>query len=143
MNDNLGGQFVDTNVLIYAHDVSSGFKHERAVALLETLWSSRTGHLSIPILQEFFVTVTQKLPKPLSPERAIQIIGELAVWEVHRPDVDDVLDAIQLHQRYQLSFWDAMVLNSAVQLGCETLWSEDLNPGQQYSGVLVRNPFRD
>ncbi len=70
----------------------------------------------------------------------MQIIAELAVWKVHRSGVDDVLDATQLQRRYQLSFWDAMVVNSALQVGCQTLWSEDLNPGQRY-GVTVRNPF--
>ncbi len=134
-------QFVDTNVLIYAHDSSAGVKHERAKTLLTELWQNRTGCVSIQVLQEFYVNVTQKVAKPLTPEVAAQIISDLSVWQVHQPGVDDVLDAIQLQSRYQLSFWDAMILSSAMALDCEMVWSEDLNPGQRYETVTVHNPF--
>jgi predicted nucleic acid-binding protein len=134
-------QFVDTNILIYAHDRSAGVKHERARQLLAALWENRTGALSIQVLQEFYVNVTQKVAKPLTPEVAAQIISDLAAWQVHQPVVDDVLDAIHFQTRHQLSFWDAMILASAVALGCEIVWSEDLNPGQRYDTVMVTNPF--
>ena len=134
-------EFVDTNILIYAHDRSAGQKHIRAKELLRELWERRSGCVSIQVLQEFYVNVTQKVEKPLIPESASQIIADLAVWEVHRPGVDDVLDAIHLQGRYQLSFWDAMIITSALQLGCGTVWSEDLNPGQSYQQVTVLNPF--
>ncbi len=134
-------QFIDTNVLIYAHDRSAGPKHERTRALLQELWRERTGCLSIQVLQEFYVNVTRKVAAPLSPEAAAQIIADLAVWEVHRPDVSDVLEAIRLQTSLQLSFWDAMILTSARQLGCRVLWSEDLSAGQTYDTVTVRNPF--
>ena len=134
-------QFVDTNILIYAHDVSAGQKHHRAEQLIRDLWQSEQGCLSIQVLQEFYVNVTQKVAKPLSAEAAEQIIADLAVWEVHRPGVKDVLDAIRLQKRYQVSFWDAMILVSAAQLGCQILWSEDLNPGQVYDQVEVQSPF--
>lgn len=133
--------FVDTNVLIYAHDRSAGLKHERARILLQELWRERTGCLSIQVLQEFYVNVTRKVAAPLSPEAAAQVITDLAVWEVHRPDVNDVLEAIRLQTSLQLSFWDAMILTSARQLGCRTLWSEDLSAGQAYDTVTVRDPF--
>lgn len=94
------------------------------------------------MLQEFYVNVTRKVARPLSPEVAARIIADLSVWEVHRPSVEDVLDAIGAQARYQLSFWDAMIVVSAQQLGCRTLWSEDLNSGQVYNGVTVRNPFQ-
>jgi len=134
-------QFVDTNVLIYAHDRSAGPKHERARGLLQELWRERTGCLSIQVLQEFYVNVTRKVAAPLSPEAAAQIIADLAVWEVHRPDVSDVLEAIRFQTSLQLSFWDAMILTSARQLGCRVLWSEDLSAGQAYDTVTVRDPF--
>lgn len=94
-----------------------------------------------PVLQEFYVNITQKVANPLVPGTAAQIIADLAAWEVHNPKVDDVLDAIGIQRRYQLSFWDAMIVSSALQLGCETLWSEDLNPGQAYDSVTVVNPL--
>ena len=134
-------QFVDTNVLIYAHDLSAGQKHDRARQLIRDLWQSGQGCLSVQVLQEFYVNVTQKVAKPLSAEVAAQIIADLSVWEVHCPRVEDVLNAVRLQKRYQTSFWDAMILASAVQLGCQVLWSEDLNSGQTYDRVEVQNPF--
>jgi predicted nucleic acid-binding protein len=141
MSETSNLQFVDTNILIYAHDRSAGGKHTRAGELIQDLWRSGAGCLSVQVLQEFYVNVTQKVPKPLSPEVAGQIIADLSVWQVHRPGVADILDAIRLQGRYQLSFWDAMVVASAIQLGCQTLWSEDLNPGQAYDQVTVASPF--
>jgi predicted nucleic acid-binding protein len=135
-------QFVDTNILIYAHDSSAGDKHIKAQALVRDLWQSGEGCLSIQVLQEFYVNVTQKVTRPLSPDEAASIVSELSVWLVHRPGVDDVLDAIRLQGRYQISFWDAMIVTSALQLGCERLWSEDLSAGQAYDTVRVANPFQ-
>ena len=134
-------QFVDTNVLVYAHDVTAGDKHSRARALVAELWDTREGCLSVQVLQEFFVTVTRKIPRPLKAPATAQIIDDLAHWHVHAPAAGDVLAAIDIHQRTGASFWDAMILRSAKELGCQTLYSEDLNPGQAYHGVQVRNPF--
>ncbi len=133
--------FVDTNVLVYAHDVTAGDKHGRARALLEELWDTREGCLSVQVLQEFFVTTTRKIPKPLEAPAAGQIINDLALWHVHAPAARDVLAAIDIHQQSGASFWDAMIIRSAQELGCQTLYSEDLNPGQTYAGVRVSNPF--
>jgi len=137
--DNL--QFLDTNVLIYAHDRSAGDKHLRAKALIQGLWQSGEGCLSIQVLQEFYVNATARVARPLAPDTAAQIIADLSVWQVHRPGAEDVLDAIRLQARYQLSFWDSMLVASALQLGCQTIWSEDLNPGQVYDSVQVLSPF--
>ena len=134
-------QFVDTNILIYAHDRSAGDKYTRARDLIRELWQSGKGCLSIQVLHEFYVNVTQKVAKPLTPDVAAQIIADLSVWQIHRPGVEDVLDAIRLQSRYQISFWDAMIVASAIQLGCRTIWSEDLNPGQVYNTVTVTSPF--
>jgi predicted nucleic acid-binding protein len=134
-------QFVDTNILVYAHDRSAGEKHVRAQDLLRRLWQSGEGCLSIQVLQEFYVNVTQKVAKPLAASVAARLVADLGVWRVHRPGVEDILDAIRLQQRYQISFWDAMIVESAIQLGCQNIWSEDLNPGQDYGGVLVVYPF--
>ena len=141
MDDRL--QFVDTNVLIYAHDVSAGEKRERALALVHELWQSGLGCLSVQVLQEFYVNVTAKVPEPLSPSTAADRIAELATWTVHRPAVEDVLDAILVATRHEISFWDAMIIQSAAQLGCRRLWSEDLNSGQVYGSVQVVDPFAE
>lgn len=134
-------QFVDTNILIYAHDLSAGQKHIYSRELIQKLWQTGEGCLSIQVLQEFYVNVTQKVARPLMPEAAKQIIADLSVWEVHRPNVEDVLDAIRLQSRCQVSFWDAMVLVSAIRLGCRTIWSEDFNLAQVYDGITVLSPF--
>ncbi len=141
MSDDKLLQFVDTNVLIYAHDLSAGEKHLRAQDLVRRLWQSQEGCLSIQVLQEFYVNVTQKVARPLSRDTASQIIADLSVWHLHVPHVKDVLDAIRLQGRYDISFWDAMIVASAIQLGCQTIWSEDLNSGQTYDQVTVANPF--
>jgi predicted nucleic acid-binding protein len=141
MSESRNLQFVDTNVLIYAHDLSAGQKHTRARQLILELWQSGEGCLSIQVLQEFYVNVTQKVAKPLTPGAAAQIIADLSVWQVHCPGVEGILDAIRLQDRYQISFWDAMIIASAIQLGCQTIWSEDLNPGQVYDQVTVESPF--
>ena len=136
-----GLEFLDTNVLIYAHDVSAGAKNERASALMAELWQAGTGCLSVQVLQEFYVNITGKVAKPLPPDTAMELIGELATWTIHRPGADDVLDAIRHTRRYGISFWDAMVVQSAAQLGCGQLWSEGLSAGQVYGSVQVVNPF--
>ena len=134
-------QFVDTNILIYAHDRSAGDKHTHARDLVRELWQSGEGCLSIQVLQEFYVNVTQKVARPLSPDVAAHIIADLALWQVHRPGVEDILDAIRLQDRYQISFRDAMIVASAIRLNCKTIWSEDLNTGQIYDAVTVMSPF--
>jgi len=134
-------QFVDTNILVYAYDLSQGDKHEKAKALLLSLWETGLGCLSIQVLQEFFVSVTRKSKHPLSVEQAAQVIQDFSDWKVHRPGVKDVVAAIDLHRSHQVSFWDAMILQSARQSGCSLLWSEDLSTGQDYAGVKVVNPF--
>jgi predicted nucleic acid-binding protein len=141
MSDRPAYQFVDTNVLVYAHDVSAGPRHERALALIKSLWDSQTGCLSIQVLEEFYVTVTRKVAWPMESEAAAQIVTDLAAWRVHAPEVGDVLDAITIHRRYRISFWDGLVIQSAARLGCQSIWSEDLNPDQVYAGIRVVNPF--
>ncbi|GAB6273188.1 MAG: PIN domain-containing protein [Peptococcaceae bacterium] len=141
MNDKSGRQFVDTNILVYAHDISAGEKHERTKDLITHLWNSGNGCLSIQVLQEFYVTIVQKVARPLRPEMAAQIISDLSQWKLHIPIVSDVLEAIDIHQRNKLSFWDALIICSAKKLGCAILWTEDLNTDQCYEGVKVLNPF--
>jgi len=142
MNAETIRHFVDTNVLIYAYDVSAGIKHQRAKELLSSLWEDENGCLSVQVLQEFYVVATKKMTRPLSPQMASQIITDLSVWRIHAPQVHDVINAIDLQQRYQLSFWDAMIVNSALTLDCAILWSEDLNHLQTYQQVRVQNPFK-
>lgn len=136
-------QFVDTNILVYAHDRSAGAKHERAQTLLTALWDTGHGCVSVQVLQEFYVNVTRKVRKPLASEEAAQIVADLGLWRVHVPQVPDVLSAIELQQRQKLSFWDALIVNSALQLACGVLWSDDLHAGPYDDTLVIKNPFID
>lgn len=133
--------FVDTNILVYAHDSCAGVKYQRAKEVMLGLWESGTGCLSVQVLQEFYNAITRKVPKPIGRFEAQMIIRDLAAWTVHSPIAEDILQAIEIQQNHGLSFWDAMIVRSAVQLVCGRLLSEDLSAGQLYSGVLVVNPF--
>lgn len=141
MSEISGLQFVDTNILVYAHDATAGEKRERSRNILEGLWESGQGCLSVQVLQEFFVNVTRKIPNKLDIDSASSILEVLSVWRVHEPGVSDVLGAVAVHRRIGISFWDAMIVRSANSMGCEVLWSEDLNAGQSYEGVEVKTPF--
>jgi len=135
-------QFVDTNVLVYAHDATAGAKTGRAAKLLDDLWESGEGCLSLQVLQEFFVNITRKVSKPLPRSAAANIIEKLGSWTTHSPTTKDLLAAIEIHGRRRISLWDALVVRSASRLGCKILWTEDLKDGETYEGVRVRNPFR-
>lgn len=134
--------FVDTNILVHAHDSSSGLKQNRAAALLEELWATGEGSVSVQVLQEFFVTVTRKVPHPLPVDAAREIVADFALWDVHEPDADDVLGAIDIHTRHGLSFWDAMIVRSALSQSCTVLYSEDLSGGARYDGMEIIDPLR-
>jgi predicted nucleic acid-binding protein len=133
--------FVDTNVLVYAYDRSAGEKRARARELLDQLWSDAQGCVSVQVLQEFYVAITQRVQRPLAQEVAADIIRDLSYWRLYAPVAEDVLGAIDLQRRHKTSFWDAMILWSAARLGCATVWSEDLSANHDYDGVLVQNPF--
>jgi predicted nucleic acid-binding protein len=141
MSAESSAEFVDSNVLVYLHDVSAGSKREQARELVDRLWQNRRGCLSIQVLQEFYVNVTQKVPTPLPVDAAWRLVFAFGGWRTHRPATEDVLAAIELQQRHRVSFWDGMILRSAGSLGCGIVWSEDLNAGQLYDGVRVLNPF--
>ncbi len=134
-------EFVDTNVLVYAHDGSNRRKNLAAVDLVRRLAGTRSGALSTQILAEFYSVGLRKLG--LSSLEAEAILGDFCDWVVHRPSHTDLLRACELHRRFQVAWWDALVINSAIQLGCETLWTEDLNHGQQFGPVTARNPFAE
>jgi predicted nucleic acid-binding protein len=133
--------FVDANILIYAYDASAGKKKAAAEQLLAQLWEAGTGCLSVQVLQEFFVTVTGKVAEPLSVDEAAERVREFGAWKVFAPGADDVLRAIALQKQTKLSFWDAMIVHAAAELGCDVLWTEDLSDGQVFRGVRIRDPF--
>lgn len=134
--------FVDTNVLVYAEDRDAGAKHQIARDLVISLWDDRQGVLSVQVLQEFYVSVTRKLKKPLSPAKARQIVEEYLSWKTIENTGPMLIDAMELQGKARLSFWDALVVQAAIRGGCERLYSEDLNSGQRIGSVIIVNPFK-
>lgn len=131
--------FVDTNILIYAHDRDAGKKRERAAQALERLWEERTGRLSAQVLQEFYVTVTGKLASGRATAR--EVIRTYTPWVQHPTLPETILRASEISELAKLSFWDALIVASAEQCGASHLYTEDLNPGQSIAGVLIVNPL--
>ncbi|MGH7294352.1 MAG: PIN domain-containing protein, partial [Polyangiaceae bacterium] len=133
--------FVDTDVLVYAHDVDAGRKHRLAAALVTELWESRQGVVSTQVLQELYVTVTRKIAKPLALRRARELVEAYAAWDVTPIDARDLLHASAIEEQHKLSFWDALILAAAKKSGATRVVSEDLNAGQRIEGVRVENHF--
>lgn len=121
--------FVDTNILIYAYDLDSGTKHTVAADRLRQLWRG-AGVLSTQVLQEFYVNVTGKIAKPVSPAEARAVISRYLVWPIEENSGDSVMRASEIQERHPLSFWDALILAAAARAGAAILLSVDLNHGQ-------------
>ena len=133
--------FVDTNILIYAHDADAGVKRERAIETLRELWDSGMGRLSVQVLQEFYVNVTQKLTTPLARSTAREVIKVYGVWVQQATTVETITRATELAELAQISFWDALIVASAEEVDARELLSEDLNPGQAIAGIRIVNPL--
>jgi predicted nucleic acid-binding protein len=133
--------FVDTNILLYAHDRSAGLKQERARQLVERLWTSGQGVLSTQVLQELCINLRRKVARPLPVEEVRHIIQDYLSWEVIVNAPASVLHALEIEGRYQISFWDALILQAAESSGAGVLYSEDLAAGQEYGPVQVVNPL--
>jgi len=138
MNGNI---FVDTNVMIYAHDLDAGLKRDIAVTIMEKLWEERTGVISTQVLQEFYVNVTRKIPNPLSPSKARGIIESYLYWRVELNGSGAILLASEIEERHMLSFWDALIIAAASNAKVDKILTEDLNHGQKIEGILIENPF--
>jgi len=132
--------FVDTNILVYAYDSSTPSKREIAKNILTKLWGERTGALSVQVLQEFYVTVTRKIPKPLTTSVAQEIVASYASW-CGETSAAEVTAAFRIESQSRIGYWDALIVASAAKAGAVRLFSEDLNAGQVIGGVQIENPF--
>src|SRR5258706_2850189 len=133
--------FVDTNVLLYAHDNQAGGKREVAGALLRRLWDEGRGVVSVQVLQEFFVNVTRKIATSLPVAQAREIIRGYATWVKGPTGVDQLLHASEIIEIAGFSFWDSLILAAAEAAGAELLYSEDLQHGRRVAGLMIVNPF--
>ena len=133
--------FVDTNVLVHAHDRSETRKQPLAQALLEGLWASRTGTVSTQILSEFYVVATRRFDPPMSRRAAREVVSLYATWPLVQVDLPLILAASQLEERHRLSFWDALVVEAGRRAGATRLVTEDLPGARRIGGVRIENPF--
>jgi len=133
--------FLDTNVIVYAHDRSSGKKNTIAMEIMEYLWDRKKGVISVQVMQEFYVCVTTKILKPLPLKVARKILEYLLNWDLIINDEYITIKAINLQEKYRFSFWDSLIVQSAIQSQAYTLFSEDLSDGQIIENVKIVNPF--
>ena len=132
--------FVDTNVLIYAHDVDAKAKHEVAKSVLRELWSGRSGVLSMQVLQEFYVNVTRKIASPLPKDAARLVVNSYSIWCMETTPAE-IAAAFRIEDEARIGFWDALIVASAAKAGTVRILSEDLNAQQMIGGIRIENPF--
>ncbi len=135
-------RFVDTNVLLYAvsEDSAEAGKRERARRVL----SERDLAVSVQVLQEFYFQATRPARATrLSGDRALRFLEPILLFRIQAMTPDVFLDAVDISRRFQLSYWDGAIIAAARVLGCEAIYTEDLNPGQRYGAVRALNPFAD
>ena len=134
-------EFIDTNVLVYAHALGADVRYLKSVDLIARITEEGSGATSTQVLSEFYATVTGKYR--MTPADAEEVIRDFSDWTIHRPDHADILRSIHLQQRHKISWWDALIINSAIESGAQTLWTEDLHDGQRFGSLTIRNPFKD
>ena len=132
--------FVDTNVLIYAHDSDQKKKHPIARKLLAELLTTRSLVVSPQVLQEFYVNVTRKIAKPLTKRAAREIVEDFSVWCTDT-GAGDIATAFRIEDQSRISFWDALICASALKYGAKVILTEDMNAGQKIAGIEIKNPF--
>jgi predicted nucleic acid-binding protein len=138
MNDKF---FVDTNVLVYSRDISEPGKQKQALDWMTHLWETGSGRLSFQVLQEFYVTVTEKLKPGLPPTAARSDVRSLWAWDPVPLDARVLDGAWAIQDRYRLSWWDSLIVSAAQVTECRYLLTEDLQETQEFGKVKIVNPF--
>lgn len=133
--------FVDTNIIVYSMDRTAGDKRAKALRVVEQLWDSREGVISTQVLQEAIIYLIRRVGHRLSAQETREALSGFFMWEVFVNTEETILKALEVEERYQISFWDALILQSAESSGATILYSEDLSHGQMYGTVRVVNPF--
>ncbi|HRW48532.1 MAG: PIN domain-containing protein [Caldilinea sp.] len=133
-------RFLDTNVLLYAISTAPDEVAKRAVA--QSLLDAEDWVLSVQVLQEFYVQATRVTkPERIQHEQAAALIEAWLRFKIQEITVPIVQAALEAKVRFQLSYWDAAIIEAARAAGCRQIYSEDLNAGQDYAGIRVINPF--
>ena len=140
MNDRA---FLDTNILVYAYDQHDPVKQKKAQELITTGIEQENLVLSVQVLGEFFNVVTRRIPQPVTSDEAREVIASIGILPVQEIDLAMVNRAIDVHKKYQIAYWDALIISAAERSGCKLILTEDLRDGQTYHDILVRNPFTE
>jgi predicted nucleic acid-binding protein len=133
--------FIDTNVLVYAHDSDAGARHAAAKTLLARLWDNRNGSLSTQVLQEFYAVATRKFKPPMPRAKARAIVAAYGEWCDVATEPQLIVAASRLEEEHTLSFWDALIVQAAIHAGADRLVSEDLQSGRRSGALTIENPF--
>ncbi|MGA2673213.1 MAG: PIN domain-containing protein [Terracidiphilus sp.] len=132
--------FVDTNILVYAHDQEEGYKQEAAKRILRNLAQHQSGAVSMQVLQEFYNTVTRNLVFPLPKNEARAIVEDFSYWCVATTPAE-IKQAFLIEDAAKIGFWDALIVAAALKAGATQILSEDLSHGQTIAGIQIVNPF--
>jgi predicted nucleic acid-binding protein len=136
-----GLAFFDTNIFLYADDVSARQKKANAISLITEYQKSGKALVSLQVLQEYFAVATRKLG--VAPEIAQRKVELMSRMRVVRLEASDVISAIEFHRLHQISFWDALIVHAAHLGGADILFTEDLHSGSTWRGLTVVNPFHN
>lgn len=132
--------FFDTNILFYAHDMDAGTKHTRAKRIVLSAWDGEVDPcISVQVLQELLVNLRRH---GLDDTTAVSTVMDYLAWPLVENSVQVFLEAVELMQAHQLSFWDASIIAASLSAGAQELWTEDLNSGQIYGEIKVVNPLQ-
>jgi predicted nucleic acid-binding protein len=135
--------FLDTNILVYAFDTHDPQKQGKAQKLLTVGIEQENLVLSVQVLGEFFNAATRHIPQPLTPDEVGEIINTLSVLPIQEVDLAMVNRAVDTHKKYQISYWDSLIVSAAERAGCTEIITEDLSDGRSYHDIRVRNPFKN
>lgn len=133
--------FIDTNVLVYAHDSTEPERRPVAQRVLVEFWNSGTGALSTQVLQEFYSAVTCKIKAPLRPAVARTAVARYSEWCTVDTDPLLIISAARLAEDHSIAFWDALIVEAALRCDAHQLLTEDMQDGRMFSSLTVRNPF--
>ncbi len=132
-------EFLDSNILTCTDDHDAPGKQAMALSIVETAQTNRTGFVSTQVLEEYFVATTTKLRVAAEiARRKVELFAELNVVLI---TADDVLSAIDFYRLHQISFWDALLVQTALRAGCTKLLTESLQHGRRFGGLVIHNPF--
>jgi predicted nucleic acid-binding protein len=133
--------FIDTNILVYAHDADAGEKHAAAAKTVADLWESRDGVISTQVLQELYVALTRKVASSITRNTARRLIKNYLAWDLVVNDGAILLHASEIEGNYRLSFWDGLIVAAAYAKNAAVILTEDLSHGQTIEGIRIQNPF--